>query len=322
MTIEDKASVQGWTRRWQAIHKVCPPAENLYKDLAAYRRCLEEHAFPPIIEKLQRDFSVRVQAQTIAGVHVETITPSDGVAEKNRHRVLINLHGGGFVIGGRYIGRMESVPIAAMGRIAVVSVDYRVAPESQFPAATEDAVAVYEALLAVYENSNIGIYGCSAGGLLTAQTVAWLQTTDLPRPGAVGMFCAGAISWAEGDSARFGAAYYGNGFDAKEFNNNPYFKGVDLNDQLISPAKFPRVIANFPPSLLISSTRDPALSSVAYTHAMLVSEGVEADLHLWDGVEHGFLTNSELSQSIEAYKVIVDFFDKHLGAAPRTTKQQ
>jgi alpha/beta hydrolase fold len=61
--------------------------------------------------------------------------------------VLINLHGGGFLEGSRSVSHMESIPITAVAKIKVISVDYRQAPEYRFPAATQDVVAVYRQLL-------------------------------------------------------------------------------------------------------------------------------------------------------------------------------
>ena len=92
------------------------------------------------------------------------------------------------------------MPIAFVGKFRVISIDYREAPEYSFPAASEDVAKVYAELLKTYKPTNIGIYGCSAGGPLTAESIAWFQKLKLPLPGAVGMFCEGAAFWTEGDS--------------------------------------------------------------------------------------------------------------------------
>lgn len=92
----------------------------------------------------------------------------------------------------------------------------------------------------------------------------------------------------------------------------PYLRGVDRMDPLVSPSSSPEVLSQFPPTLMISGTRDLALSEVLHTHSLLIRANVEADLHVWEGMWHGFLSESDLPESIEAYDVIVKFFDKHL----------
>src|SRR5258707_1314328 len=89
--------------------------------------------------------------------------------------VLINVHGGGFICFAPPESHSESVPIASVGKIKIVSIDYRQAPEYTFPSASEDVEAVYRELLKTYKPGNIGIYGCSAGGALTAQSMAWFE---------------------------------------------------------------------------------------------------------------------------------------------------
>ena len=128
-------------------------------------------------------FPVARQDTTIAGVHAFVYTPRSGVAVRNRRQVLIDLHEGGF--SGCFPGcaELESIPVAALGRIEVISLDYREGPKFRFPAASEDVAAVYRQLLKRYPAANIGIYGCSAGGMLTAMSVAWFQRHDLPRQG-------------------------------------------------------------------------------------------------------------------------------------------
>jgi acetyl esterase/lipase len=66
--------------------------------------------------------------------------------------------------------------------------------------------------------------------------------------------------------------------------------------------------------LLISSTRDLALSSVVYTHSVLVQQRVPAELHVWEGLPHAFFLNPLLPQSSEVYEITARFFDRYLGA--------
>lgn len=59
------------------------------------------------------------------------------------------------------------------------------------------------------------------------------------------------------------------------------------------------------------------MSSVLFTHSQLVKAGVEADLHAWEGMGHAAFYNFKLPESLEAYEVIVKFFDKHLASGKK-----
>lgn len=169
-------------------------------DIKTVRKTLDDSRMRPVVERLRKIFPVTITPLTIAGIQVDVIEPADGVAMRNRNRLLVNLHGGGFIVGARYGGQQESIPIASLGKFKVITVDYRMAPEHKFPAASEDVAAVYRALLKQYRPEDIGIYGCSAGGMLTAESAAWFQVDGLPRPGALGIFGAGAVIGKWGDS--------------------------------------------------------------------------------------------------------------------------
>ena len=183
------------------LHRDAPPSVT-DNGIVAARAYIDQLQQSALAKWLAIDPSV-IQPVVMNGVQTDVVVPQAGVAPENKGRVLINLHGGGFYAGARSGGQAEAVPLAARGRIKVVTVDYRMAPEWRFPAASEDVEKVYVELLKTYRPENIGIYGCSAGGTLTAQAVAWLQHRNLPRPGAVGIFCSGAMPsyWFGGDSA-------------------------------------------------------------------------------------------------------------------------
>jgi acetyl esterase/lipase len=264
--------------------------------------------------RMQKLYAVQIRHESIAGVGADVVLPTQGVSAANRHRVLINLHGGGFLWGAHSGALVESIPIAALGRIKVIGVDYRQGPEHVFPAASEDVEAVYRALLKEYKPAEIGIYGCSAGGVLTGEVVARLIAHRLPVPGAIGMFC-GALVGLDGDSAYVGPLLNGQAVpaDPLKLESLPYFKGADPADPLVLPGNAPAQLAKFPPTLLISGTRDFAMSSVLRSHALLSQAGVDAELHVWDGMWHSFFSDPELPESREAYGVMVRFFDRKLG---------
>jgi acetyl esterase/lipase len=253
--------------------------------------------------------------------------------------VLINLHGGAFAVGADLRGLIESIPVAGSGGIKVISVDYRQGPENRFPAASEDVAQVYRELLKTYQPRNIGIYGCSAGGVLAAMAVAWIQRQKLPTPGAVGIFAAGAFggfydppaapgSWG-GDSRFTTPPLIGHKpipADPKQTAPSAsylsgYLSHADLSDPLVSPALSPNVMARFPPTLLITGTRAYDMSAAVQTQRVLTKVGVEADLHLWDGMGHCFFIDVDLPESQEAFAVMTKFFDTHLGNRARKVRK-
>ncbi len=285
-------------------------------DIAGIRRLTEIELGKFLVKSLAA-YPVTIQAHALGGVYTDDITPKDGVSPTNRNRVLINLHGGGFFTASRIGGKVEGVPVASVGRIRVVAVDYRLGPENRFPAASQDVAAVYQALLREYPSQNIGIYGCSAGGLLTAEVTAWLQTHHMPAPGAIGIFCASASGWAGGDSRYVPSStgHYAPPDHSSHFavSNVAYFSAADIDDPLVAPLHSPAIMAKFPPTLVMTGTRDISMSSAIHTHAELVKLGVDAELHVWEGMGHGFFYDPSLPESREAFAVISTFFDRHLG---------
>ena len=266
-------------------------------------------------KSLRKRYGVEIETGQKGGVCTETFIPAEGITPNNQHRVLINLHGGNFDSGSRTSSHMESIPVSALGKIKVISVDYRMAPEHHFPAATDDVVAVYKALLQDYDADNIGIYGASSGAHLTAQTLVRLQEEGITLPGAVGMISEGATRMT-GDSVSIGGALLKATFDmdlVQALETIEYLKEADLNSPQVTPAESDTCLSQFPPSLLMSSPRDFMLSSVVATHSALIRLGVEADLHIWEGLDHIFHYNPDLPETRELHQVTVRFFDKHLG---------
>ena len=311
---ETQSELKREAQAYAELQKSCLMDGVSQQAIVTARRCFAKQYYRPLIARQRAVFAVTIQPETIAGVPTEIIMPAEGVSATNQQRVLLNLHGDGFLVGGRWGGQVESIPIAATGKFKVVSVNYRMAPEYQFPAASEDVVAVYRELLKTYEPKNIGIFGSSAGGLLTAQVVAWLQREGLPAPGAIGMFCAAGGFWGDGDSGHFSAALQGIPVSLLTVpQDNPYLRDTVSNDPLVFPIRSPEVVAKFPPSLLITSTRDQALSSVVQMHSLLVAQGVEAELHVWEGLGHEFFAEPLLPQSREVYNITVKFFARYLG---------
>lgn len=293
----------------------CASQEEYRQKVDAFRIQLDTMMAGPMTDRLLQAYPVRISQGEIAGVGVEEFEPEEGTRSD---RVLINLHGGAFCCGAGTIGRIESIPVAHMGKYRVISVDYRQGYENRFPAASEDVAAVYEALLKEYPAKSIGIYGASAGGSLASQATAWIIDKGLPAPGAIGIFAAG--TGGAGDSDWISQIGTGNhppfhGWSGLRDSDIGYFAGSDPNDPLVDPCRAPvEFRAKFPPSLIITGTRAFDLSPALATHRALCQAGVDAQLHVFDGLGHAFFYDAMTPESLDAYATILRFFERHLGA--------
>jgi epsilon-lactone hydrolase len=257
-------------------------------------------------------FPVNVQERMIAGVRTDIITPIE-MPDANRGRVLINLHGGGFNSDSGSL--IEGVPICNLAKIEVVSVYYRLAPENPFPAAVDDVVAVYKELLKDYKPQNIGIFGTSAGGILTAEVAVKLKQLGLPLPGALGLFAMLADYSRPADSQNL---FTLNGFpgmlspqDPNERIGKEYAPSTDPRDPVLSPVYAD--LRGMPPSLLVTSTRDALLSNTSIFHRALLRAGNNAELVVYEGLPHAFWYHFQLPETRECLELMAKFFDGKLG---------
>jgi len=272
----------------------------------------------------RKHFPVNVEEMIIAGVRTDIITPLD-MPEANRGRVFINLHGGGFVSDSGSL--IEGVPIANLAKTKVVSVYYRLAPENPFPVAVDDAVAVYKELLKEYKPQSIGIFGTSAGGILTAEVAVRLKQLGEPLPGALGLFSILADFSRPSDSQNFFtlnglpgdlAPHYPSGTQ-----DSPYVGKTDLKDPVLSPIFAD--LHGLPPTLLVSSTRDILLSNTALFHLALLRAGNDARLLVYEALPHAFWYHFQLPETQDALEQMAKFLDEKVVAekpagkpAPRT----
>ncbi|HEV3113821.1 MAG TPA: alpha/beta hydrolase [Candidatus Binataceae bacterium] len=258
-------------------------------------------------------YPVQIDEQIIDGVRTDLVSPVT-LGEGKQERVLINLHGGAFVLGSGSL--VEAIPIANLTQTCVVSVDYRLAPEHPFPAAIDDIVTVYRELLKTYQPNNIGLFGSSAGAVLTGETAVRLRQLDLPLPAALGVFSGSGDMSDFGDSA---AIYTLSGFwgelirplDDPGSEIKSYIGGHDSKDPVILPVYAD--LSGFPPTLLITSTRDALLSGTSSFHRALRRAGVEADLFVFEAMPHCHWYAIHLPEAKEALQIMADFFDTRLG---------
>jgi epsilon-lactone hydrolase len=251
-----------------------------------------------------------IEETKIAGVSVRIVTP-DNLSDANKDRVLIDLHGGGFNSdSGSYT---ESIPIAYYAKIKVVAVLYRLAPESPYPAAVDDSIAVYRELLKTYKPEHVVIYGTSAGAILTAEVAARIKQLGLPQPAALGIFSGMGDFARDGDSQSLFALRGLSGHldpPGPGPHDSEYVGSTDPKDPVLSPVYGD--LHGLPPTLFVTSTRDMLLSGTVNLHRAYLEAGVDAHLVVFDALTHAFWYDPHMPEALEANHIMADFFVKHL----------
>lgn len=251
-------------------------------------------------------YGVHVEVSTIANVPVRIIYPR-GVKELGMGPVLMNLHGGGFQVDSG--SQTETIPVAGLSGIPVVSVLYRMAPEHPYPAAVEDALAVYIALLRHRKPSQIAVYGTSAGAALSGQLVAKLIALGRPLPVALGYFSGSADISTSGDTESW-QPVPGGGVRRMAAVVSSYIGRTPLNDPILSPLHGD--ISKFPPTLLVSSTRDNLLSPTAIFARALLEKGVDTRFVVFDGLPHAFWTYMDIPETAQANALMAAYLKQKL----------
>ena len=254
------------------------------------------------------------EVQQIAGVKTYVVTPAK-LSKRFADRVFVHAHGGAFVFGGGDSTLREAVWVADGLGVKVVSVDYRRPPLYPFPAALEDVLAVYEDVIKQQGAAKTAIFGSSAGGNITLATVLRLKQLGKPLPGAV--FAGTPTTDLENTTDTW---YTFEGLDPLGARDGliqaamDLYAGVEpLANPLLSPVN--GSLEGFPPTILISGTRDLLLSDTVRMHRALRAAGVTADLHVYDGQVHGDYIQGlllDMPESEDAQRELSEFFARHL----------
>lgn len=267
-------------------------------DLASRRAFLSDYQ-SEFGARQQRRYPVDITESAVAGVPVRLIRAKD--ASKVGNRVLINLHGGGFNADSGSL--TENIPIAALTKIDVVAVLYRLSPEHAFPAAVEDGLAVYRELLKTHAPAEIGIYGTSAGAIIGPELIARIHQEKLPQPAVFGMFSGDTDFTRTADT-----------LPILPIDMTPRYRAyaghADIADPLVSPAR--GSMDFFPPTLCLSSSRDFYLSSTANFCRQLELAGVDNRLVVFDGLPHAFWSFLDMPESDQAFQVMARFLKSRL----------
>lgn len=234
------------------------------------------------LDAITSSVSATVTDERIGGVPCFVAEPPV-VREGGGEKICLEFHGGGLYQGGGAIARALVGVFADVRQLRVVSVDYRMPPDHPYPAGLDDGVAVYRALLATSEPSDIIVSGASAGGNLAAATILRARDEGLPLPAGVLLTSPEVDLTESGDTFSTLAGIDTLGSLAPV--NLLYAAGRNLSDPLLSPlfADFSR---GFPPTYLQSGTRDLYLSNTVRMHRKLRQAGIRVECHIFEARPH------------------------------------
>jgi len=265
------------------------------------------------LQTTKQQLGVSVTAEKIAGVQAYRVKPA-AIAPENRNRILVHVHGGAYVFGGGEAAAAEAVLMAHFGKIEIVSVDYRMPPDFPFPAAIDDALAVWKDVAKLRNPGNIGLFGTSTGGGMTLALVLKLKELKLPLPGAI----MAGTPWA--DLTKTGDTYFTNEFVDNVLGTNDgmlaaaarlYAGAHDMKEPLLSPVYGD--FSGFPPTILLSGTRDLFLSNTVRVHQKLLQAGGIAELLVFEGQSHAqYEMAPQAPETRDAWTEVSRFFSRHL----------
>lgn len=258
----------------------------------------------------------RAEPVGLGGVAAEWVAPAGPRPE----RVVLYFHGGGYASGSLATHRALVVRLAQATPARVLHVDYRLAPEHPFPAALEDARAVYSALLASGgEPATLAVGGDSAGGGLALALLTAARDAGQPLPAA----WFGLSPWTDlghgGDSIVLRAAedpLFTR--DSLEHMAALYAGGHPRNHPGLSPLF--AELAGLPPALLQVGTAEILLDDSTRLAARLEAAGVEVELEVWEGMFHGWqLLASMLPEGQEAIAKLAAFLRRRVALPAEVT---
>jgi monoterpene epsilon-lactone hydrolase len=287
-----------------------PKSPEAWKELINRLAAAGAQGLPALRDKL----GVTSTPAVIGGVKAWIVQPKV-VPAVNANRLLVHVHGGGYVYNPGEAGTAEAILMAGFGGYKLISFDYRMPPDAPYPAAMDDAMAVYRAALTMQNPENIAVIGTSTGGGMALAMMLRAKAEGLPLPAAI----APGTPWS--DMTETGDSYKTNEWldnvlvSYKGYLQHAarlYANGHDLKDPQLSPIYGD--FHGFPPTILVTGTRDLFLSNTVRTHRKLRQAGVVADLHVFEGMSHAqYLFNADAPETKETFEEIARFFDARLG---------
>ena len=259
---------------------------------------------------------ITVTAGVLGGVPTAEIT----VAGVRPRHVVLYFHGGVYVMGDASLAADLASQVGRRTRAKVISVDYRLAPEHPYPAAVDDALAAYEALL---DNgtapSDIVFAGESAGGGLAIATLVNARDHQLPRPAATLVMSPYADLTLAGTTLETkGKADPLLSREALQARVADYTAGQDAALPLISPIFAD--LSGLPPLIIQAGTHEVLLDDALRLAGRAATADVAVTLDVTPGVPHVFQAYHQiLDEAAAALDRAGQFLSAQLAVAERVT---
>jgi len=252
---------------------------------------------------------VTAEPGTIAGVPVEYLRP-----DSDQGGVILFTHGGGYTIGSLNTHRGLASHIALAAKATVIQIDYRLSPEHVFPAASDDCLAVYRAVLEQgHAPASIALAGDSAGGGLVIATLMRARDGGLPLPCAAFVMSPFLDFTGSGDSVKEKAdvdVVVRPGMI--EAMGAPYLNGVPANHPSVSPLLGD--LSGFPPLLVHVGSYEMILDDSLRLVRKVAVADTPVELKVWPKMPHVFqLFAGELEEGRQSLREAGAFLRAHLG---------
>ncbi|WP_049558864.1 alpha/beta hydrolase [Nonomuraea sp. SBT364] len=250
------------------------------------------------------------------GVPAMWATPKAGVAD----RVLLCLHGGGFIGGSMYTHRKMFAHLAkAVGARALI-VDYRLTPEHQHPAQIDDAGAAYSWLLDQgVKAEHVAVTGDSAGGMLSVQTMLHARDSGMPVAAAV-MPLSPWFDLENGGETRTANRMTDVLFGGETPMNLAFLVQILLGEH--GDPKDPAInalyadLAGLPPLYIQASSTEMILDDSYRLAALAEKAGVEVEVEIFEGQQHTWHMGAGRAPAAdEAIRKLAEWVRPRLGLA-------
>lgn len=261
------------------------------------------------------ELRVRRERLELARLPAERFTPRKG--GDGAGPVVLYLHGGSYIYGSTATHRELLCRVALEADARVLGLDYRLAPEHPFPAALEDAVAAYRALLDEGSPpSKLVIAGDSAGGGLTVAVLVAARDAGLPLPAAAVLLCPWVDLGARGGSLETNERFDWAERPAFELWARTYLAGAAHSDPRASPIHAD--LRGLPPLLVQVGEAEMLHDQVVAFAERARGAGVETLLRVWPDMIHDWHVLASVHQAgREAIAEIGAFVRVRTGARVR-----